>query len=132
MAGVRAPRYCYPHCLLGKKVVSKEDFEDLCEEQQKCVVTKEERDEQISKEDNLRDLYYHAYLPTPADPNKSDKRSLVVDLRRRLYRGRAIEPRTRSQHCSLAAPDVRQATHSGRRAQLRRATCGAERARRAR
>ena len=61
MAGVRARRYCYPHCLLGKKVVSKEDFEALPKEQQEWAVTKEERDEAISKEDNLRDLYYHAY-----------------------------------------------------------------------
>ena len=29
MAGVRARRYCYPHALLGKKVVSKEDFKAL-------------------------------------------------------------------------------------------------------
>ena len=86
MAGVRARRYCYPHCLLGKKVVSKEVFEALPKEQQ---VTKEERDEAIRKEDNLRDLYYHAYIPTPAARtpaarDRSDQRSLVVDLRRRL------------------------------------------------
>ena len=89
MAGVRARRYCYPHCLLGKKVVSKEDFEALPKEQQEWAVTKEERDEAISKEDNLRDLYYHAYIPTPAARtpaarDRSDQRSLVVDLRRRL------------------------------------------------
>ena len=47
-------------------------------------MTKEERDEVISKEDNLRDLYYYAYLPTPAARDRSDQRSLVVDLRRRL------------------------------------------------
>ena len=57
MAGVRARRYCYPHCLLGKEVVSKED-KALPKEQQEWAVTKEERDEAISKEDNLRDLYY--------------------------------------------------------------------------
>ena len=84
MAGARARRYCYPHCLLGKKVVSKEDFEALPKEQQEWAVTKEERDEAISKEDNLRDLCYHAYLPTPAARDKSDQRSLVVDLKRRL------------------------------------------------
>ena len=83
MAGVRARRYCYPHCLLGK-VVSKEVFEALPKEQQEWAVTKEERDEAIRKEDNLRDLYYHAYLPTPAARDRSDQRSLVVDLRRRL------------------------------------------------
>ena len=60
MAGVRARRYCYPHACLGKKVVSKEVFEALPKEQQEWAVTKEERDEAIRKEDNLRDLYYHA------------------------------------------------------------------------
>ena len=77
MAGVRARRYCYPHALLGKKVVSKEDFKALPKEQQEWAVTKEERDEAISKEDNLRDLCYHAYLcllytsPSPRDGNVS-------------------------------------------------------------
>ena len=84
MAGVRARRYCYPHCLLGKEVVSKEEFRALSKERQEWAVTKEERDEAISKEDNLRDLCYHAYLPTPAARDKSDQRSLVVDLKRRL------------------------------------------------
>ena len=87
MAGVRARRYCYPHALLGKKVVSKEVFEALPKEQQEWAVTKEERDEAIRKEDNLRDLYYHAYTPaarTPAARDRSDQRSQVVDLRRRL------------------------------------------------
>ena len=84
MAGVRARRYCYPHCLLGKEVVSKEEFEVLPKEEQEWAVAKEERDEAISKEDNLRDLCYHAYLPTPAARDKSDQRSLVVDLQRRL------------------------------------------------
>ena len=54
---------------------------------EKCSATflsKEERDEAISKEDNLRDLYYHAYNPTPAARDGSDQRSLVVDLKRRL------------------------------------------------
>ena len=92
---MRAPRYCYPHCLLGKKVVSKEKYEGLPKEQQERAVTEEERDEEIGKEDNLRDLYYHAYTPTPAGDG-SDRRTLVVDLKRRLYRGRAIEPRTHS------------------------------------
>ena len=96
--GVRAPRYCYPHCLLGKTVVSKEGYERLPKEQQEQAVTEEERDEAISKEDNLRDLCYNAYLPTPAGCEGSDRRSLVVDLQRRLYRGRAIEPLSRSQH----------------------------------
>ena len=84
MAGVRARRYCYPHALLGKEVVSKEVFEALPKEQKEWAVTKEERDEAIRKEDNLRDLYYHAYTPTPAPRDRSDQRSLVVDLRRRL------------------------------------------------
>ena len=65
-------------------MVSKEDFKALPKEQQEWAVTKEERDEAISKEDNLRDLYYHAYLPTPAARDGSDQRSLVVDLKRRL------------------------------------------------
>ena len=82
MAGVRARRYCYPHCLLGKEVVSKEDFKALPKEQQEWAVTKEERDEAIRKEDNLRDLYYRAY--TRAARDRSDQRSLVVDLKRRL------------------------------------------------
>ena len=84
MAGVRARRYCYPHCLLGEKVVSKEVFEALPKEQQVWAVTKEERDEAIRKEDNLRDLYYRAYVPTPAARDRSNQRSLVVDLKRRL------------------------------------------------
>ena len=92
---MRACRYCYPHCLLGKKVVSKEDYERLPKEQQEQAVTEEERDEETRKEDNLRDLCYKAYIPTPAGDG-SDRRSLVVDLQRRLYRGRAIEPRTHS------------------------------------
>ena len=62
--------YCYPHCLLGKKVGRD--------------ITEKERDEAIRREDNLRDLYYHAYVPTPAGCDGSDQRSLVVDLRRRL------------------------------------------------
>ena len=69
---------------MGKKVVSKEVFEALHKEEQEWAVTKEERDEAIRKEDNLRDLYYHAYTPTPAARDRSDQRSLVVDLRRRL------------------------------------------------
>ena len=68
MAGVRARRYCYPHCLLGKKVVSKEEFEALPKEEQEWAVTKEERDEAISKEDNLRDLCYHCLLYTSPSP----------------------------------------------------------------
>ena len=56
MAGVRARRYCYPHCLLGKKVVSKEVFEALPKEQQEWAVTKEERDEAIRKEACVADL----------------------------------------------------------------------------
>ena len=48
MAGVRARRYCYPHCLLGKEVVSKEEFRALPKERQEWAVTKEERDEAIS------------------------------------------------------------------------------------
>ena len=74
-----ACRYCYPHCLLGK-----------------TLVTEEQRNEELRKEDNLRDLYYHAYLPTPAARDGTDQRSLVVDIRRRLYRRRAIESCTRS------------------------------------
>ena len=61
--------FCYPHCLLGK---GKEDVSDA------------EREKAIAEEDNLRDLYYHAFLPTPAVWNGSDQRSLVVDIRRRL------------------------------------------------
>ena len=60
--------YCYPHNLLGK-----------------IDVTQEEREDEIRKEDNLRDLYYHAYRPTPAKADViTDQRSLVVDIRRRL------------------------------------------------
>ena len=59
--------YCYPHNLLGKNV------------------TQEEREDEIRKEDNLRDLYYYAYKPTPAKAHgRTDQRSLVVDIRRRL------------------------------------------------
>ena len=61
--------FCYPHCLLGKGT---EDVSDA------------EREKAIAEEDNLRDLYYHAFLPTPAVWNGSDQRSLVVDIRRRL------------------------------------------------
>ena len=39
--------YCYPHCLLGKKVGRD--------------ITEKERDEAIRREDNLRDLYYHGW-----------------------------------------------------------------------
>ena len=60
--------YCYPHNLLGK-----------------ADVTQEEREDEIRKEDNLRDLYYYAYRPTPAKAHgRTDQRSLVVDIRRRL------------------------------------------------
>jgi hypothetical protein len=59
--------YCYPHNLLGK-----------------TDVTQEEREDEIRKEDNLRDLYYYAYRPTPAKAHSTDQRSLVVDIRRRL------------------------------------------------
>ena len=70
--------YCYPHNLLGK-----------------TDVTQEEREDEIRKEDNLRDLYYYAYRPTPAKAQgrrptpakahgRTDQRSLVVDIRRRL------------------------------------------------
>ena len=59
--------YCYPHNLLGK-----------------IDVTQEEREDEIRKEDNLRDLYYYAYRPTPAKAHGTDQRSLVVDIRRRL------------------------------------------------
>ena len=59
--------YCYPHNLLGK-----------------IDVTQEEREDEIRKEDNLRDLYYYAYRPTPAKAAGTDQRSLVVDIRRRL------------------------------------------------
>ena len=62
--------FCYPHNLLGK-IVGRD-------------ITQEERDDEIRKEDNLRDLYYYAYRPTPAKPHGTDQRSLVVDLRRRL------------------------------------------------
>ena len=61
--------FCYPHCLLGKGT---EDVSDA------------EREKAIAEEDNLRDLYYHAFLPTPVVWNGSDQRSLVVDIRRRL------------------------------------------------
>ena len=60
-------RICYPHCLMGRQ----------------CVSTAE-REAAIAEEDNMRDLSYHAYLPTPAILNGSDQRSLVVDIRRRL------------------------------------------------
>ena len=89
-------RYCYPHCLLGKTLVSKEEYEKRSKELQERACTEEQRDEELRKEDNLRDLYYHAYLPTPAARDGPDQRSLVVDLRRRLYRRRAIESCTRS------------------------------------
>ena len=42
--------FCYPHCLLGK---GKEDVSDA------------EREKAIAEEDNLRDLYYHAFQPRP-------------------------------------------------------------------
>ena len=63
--------FCYPHCLLGKGT---EDVSDA------------EREKAIAEEDNLRDLYYHAFVisTTPAVWNGSDQRSLVVDIRRRL------------------------------------------------
>ena len=58
--------HCHPLCLLGKQV--------------DAATRKIERD----KEDNIRDLYYHAYAPSQPAADGADRRSLVVDVRRRL------------------------------------------------